>query len=188
MNFKSSSRRSLALIVAMLLASSAYADVCVWRDPERTMQHIFPDARDYKTVIVKLTPQHIAAIEKTLGAKLDPAETREFNFYDITGVVDKRAAKLGTVIALAGKGEYGAIEVVVGLDTANRIAGVYVQRAREKGRKALETDAFLKQFLGKKYDDDILGQLRPASPDTIAASRTVAAVVQKMLVFNNVLR
>lgn len=188
MNFKSSSRRSLALIAAVLLASSAYADVCVWRDPERTMQRLFPAARDYKSVIVKLTPQHIAAIEKTLGAKLDPAETREFNFYDITGVADERATKLGTVMALAGKGEYGAIEVVVGLDTANRIVGVYVQRAREKGRKALEADAFLQQFAGKTYGDDIVGTVRPASPDTPAASRTIAAVVQKMLLFHDVLR
>lgn len=188
MSFRDFSNRWVAFLAVALLAARAYADVCVWRDPERTMQRLFPDARDYKTVIVKLTPQHIAAIEKALGSRLDPTETREYNFYDITGVAGGRPATLGTVMALAGKGEYGAIEVVVGLDTQQRIVGVYVQRAREKGRKALESDAFLRQFVGKTAADDLRGQLRPASTETAAASRTIATVVHKMLIFHDVLR
>lgn len=188
MNFKDCFSRAATFAVSVLLAASAYADVCVWRDPERTMQRLFPNARDYKSVIVKLTPQHIAAIEKVLGSKLDPTESREYNFYDITGVTGGRPSRLGMVMALAGKGEYGAIEVVLGLDPGNRIVGVYVQRAREKGRKALESEAFLKQFAGKTFGDDIRGELRPASPDTVAASRTIATVVHKMLIFHDVLR
>ena len=179
-----------ALLVAFalsLLAANVRADVCVWRDPERTMQKIFPQARDYKTRTYKMTPERSAAIERALGAKLEDTERKEFDVYEITGAPD--AKKLGTVLALAGKGEYGAIEVVIGVGGSGKIAGVYIQRTRERISKALQSPEFLKQFAGKTKSDgfDIGKDIKPASAEAEAASRTVAFVVKKMLVFHDVL-
>lgn len=188
-------RRSFILISAisfslwLMTPGPVCADVCVWRDPERTMQRIFPQARDYKTITVKMTPDKIAAVEKAIGTKLDDSEKSEFNFYDLTGLVDGKPQKVGTIIALAGKGEYGAIEVVIGVDGGGKIIGAYIQRTRERVTSALKSLEFLSQFVGKTKDDGFEAgkDLKPASPEAEAASRVVAFVVKKMLVFYNVL-
>lgn len=62
--------RYRSLVVGLLLAlhlAPALADVCVWRDPERTMARLFPQARDYRTVTYKLTPAQVEQIGKRAG-------------------------------------------------------------------------------------------------------------------------
>lgn len=172
--------RWLIALGFLISALPARADVCVWRDPERTMQKIFPQARDYKTITVKMADK-IPAIEKQLGAKMDESEKGEFNYYDILG----GSGKLGTIMALAGKGEYGVIEVVIGLDANGKIVGAYIQRSRERGTKALESADFLSQFAGKTKNDGF-GGIKPA-PGAENASQVVTFVVKKMLVFHDVL-
>lgn len=176
-------------VLFALGAGALRADVCVWRDPERTMQRLFPAARDYKTRTEKMTPERIASIEQALGEKLEDTERKEFDLYEITGNADGKVTTLGTVLALAGKGEYGTIEVVVGVDYAGVIVGVYVQRTRERVAKALHAPEFLQQFAGKTKNDgfEIAKDIKPASPDALAASRVIAFVVKKMLVFHDVL-
>lgn len=186
----SASRFSYALMLLLaLFAPPAQADVCVWRDPERTMQNIFPEARDYKTITVKFARHKVSAIEKQLGSPIEEASQGEFNFYDIVGAVGGKPRKMGTIIALAGKGDYGVIEVVIGVDNAGKILGAYIQRSRERVTKALESPAFLEQFKGKTKASsfDVGNAIKPASADAEAASRTVAFVIRKMLVFYQVL-
>lgn len=178
------------LLAAALLAMPLLADVCVWRDPERTMQKIFPTARDYRTTTVKFTPENVGALEKELGSRIEePSQGGEFNFYDIIGAAGGKPQKMGTIIALAGKGEYGVIEVVIGVDNAGKILGAYIQRSRERVTKALEAPAFLDQFKGRTRADsfEVGSVLKPASADAVVASRTVALVIRKMLVFYHVL-
>jgi len=177
------------MLLLALFAAPARADVCVWRDPERTMQNIFPEARDYKTITVKFAPDKVSAIEKQLGAPIEEASQGEFNFYDIIGAAGGKPRKMGTIIALAGKGEYGVIEVVIGVDNAGKILGAYIQRSRERVTKVLESPAFLDQFKGKTKAGsfDVGSAIKPASADAEAASRTVAFVIRKMLVFYQVL-
>lgn len=177
----------LLLLGGLLLAAPAGADVCVWRDPERTMQKIFPQAHDYKTITVKMTPEKIAAIEKRLGSKLDDSEKAEFNFYDIMGA--GKGHKIGTIIALAGTGEYGAIEVVIGVDGKGKIVGAYIQRSRERTTKALRSPKFLGQFTGldKENGFEVGKDIKPASAGAEPSSKVVAFVVRKMLVFHDVL-
>lgn len=177
----------LLLLGGFLLASPASADVCVWRDPERTMQKIFPQAHDYKTVTVRMTPEKIAAIERAVGSKLDDSEKGEFNFYDIMG--GGKSHKIGTIIALAGNGEYGVIEVVIGVDGKGKIIGAYIQRSRERATKSLQSPRFLGQFNGKTKEDgfEFGKDIKPASADAEASSKVVAFIVKKMLVFHDVL-
>ena len=40
--------------------------LCVWRNPERTMTKNFPEAKDYSTINLKVTPQQCDSIEKSL--------------------------------------------------------------------------------------------------------------------------
>ena len=184
------SKLALWLLALIAVASPLRADVCVWRDPERTMQRLFPAATDYKTVTTKMTPERIAAIEQRLGVPLEASEKKEFDIYDITGSASGKASALGTVMALAGKGEYGTIEVVIGVDPAGRVVGAYIQRSRERVTAALQSPDFLGQFTGKTRSDrlEIGASLKPASPAAEAASRTVAFVIRKMLILHEVLR
>lgn len=164
-------------ILSFLPTLAALADVCVWRDPERTMTKLFPDAQDYLTVDRKLDAASIAAIEKILGEPLEETEKKEYSFYEI------RAGKrsLGLVMALAGTGEYGTIETVVGVNPDGSIRGVYLQRIRERLRDQLSSDDFLIQFKGKTFKDDFSIK---AVTGAETASREIARLVKKMLVFH----
>lgn len=180
------SRLFICLPAALcLVAVPARADVCVWRDPVRTMTKLFPEASDYRTVTRKVTPEAVATIEERVGKPLDPGEKVEFNYYEITG---RGGERLGTVLALAGKGDYGVIEVVVGLDTDEKIAGVYVQKMRERQADKLRHDAFLGQFRGKSKEDGlVLGTDIEPVAEAPTASREVALAIKKMLIFYDVL-
>lgn len=183
-SFTGSSRVRFRTVVAILLGvislQVAWADVCVWRDPERTMARLFPKAHDYRTEVHKLDASQIHRIEALIGEPLDAAEKHEFNIYVITA--DKRA--LGWVLALAGRGEYGTIETVIGLDTDHRILGVYLQRIRERARAKLQSEAFLGQFKGKSVNDPL--NVTPVA-EAPAASAEIARVVKRMLAFDSVL-
>ena len=173
-------KASWILLLGVLGLSTAWADVCVWRDPERTMVRLFPEARDYRTDVYKLDANKISRIEALFGEPLEPAEKHEFNIYVITA--DQRV--LGWVLALAGRGEYGAIETVIGLEPDHRIRGVYLQRIRERARQALQSDAFLSQFKGMNIGRPMT--IAPAT-EAPAASAEIARVVRKMLAFDAVL-
>lgn len=179
----------VGLVLVAFAPRPASADVCVWRDPERTMAKLFPDAADYRTVTKKIKTATARKIEKLAGVKLDESEKVEFNYYEITGKVAGKTQQLGTVLALAGAGEYGAIEVVIGVDLEDRIVGVYIQRMREKKSKKLRSNDFLGQFKGKSVSDPVtLGDdIQPVS-DAEAASRTITVAVKKMLAFYEVLK
>jgi len=161
-------------------AGSAWADVCVWRDPERTMAQLFPEARDYRTAIHKLTPAQATRVATLAGQPLTPDETQEFNIYEIT---DGKGV-IGKVLALAGPGEYGTIETVIGIGADDRIRGVYIQRIRERQRAAVQSDAFLGQFKGQSLTPEL-----KVTPPTDAGkpAQVVIALVRKMLAFDRVL-
>jgi len=175
--------RSSTVLLGLLMAvylSPALADVCVWRDPERTMARLFPDARDYRTVTYKLTPDQVARIGSLAGQPLTPDESHEYNIYEIT---DGNRV-IGKVLALAGEGEYGVIETVVGIGPGERIGGVYLQRIRERQRDAVQSDAFLRQFQGGSLEHELrvtppLGAEKPA--------QVIVQLVRKMLAYEQVL-
>lgn len=172
----------------MLAPMRAQGDVCVWRDPERTMAKLFPNASDYRTVTKRITPELARTIEERVGARLDDSERSEFNFYEITGHTGGRNERLGTVLALAGNGDYGAVEVVVGLGPDDRVTGAYIQRTRERHADKLRSDDFLRQFRGKSAKDSpaTWRDIRPIE-EALTASRSVVLAVHKMVVFHDVL-
>lgn len=120
--------------------------LCVWRNPERTMTRLFPDAKDYKTEIVKISHDMRRQIEKKLGFELLPGQRKTFQYFTL---LDGKSQTLGIVIAASQKGRFGAIEFVVGLDTLNTINGLYIQRSRERQRN-FKKRAFLDLFIGQK--------------------------------------
>lgn len=171
-----------SLLLAMPLR--AIADVCVWRDPERTMNKLFPEAQDYSTITIKLTPEHISKIEKRLGLPLDESEKHEFNFYELKSKQGGKVVTLGHAVALGGKGEYGVIEVVIGMDSSRKIRAAYIQRSSERAKKEIESLTFLSQFQGKSISDALeFGKDLKSPPTAAHAGNVVRITIKKMLAF-----
>lgn len=144
--------RYIVFFLLIISAASVFAQdvyLCVWRNPERTMTRIFPDAKDYLSVNEKISPRQLEAIEKKLGFGLLPGQRDVFPYYTMTGEDGNR---IGTIIAVTQKGQYGAIEFVFGLDTNMVIKDLYVQRARERDRQFKKRE-FLDLFVGQKAKD-----------------------------------
>lgn len=173
----------MALIFTVFAPSAVYADVCVWRDPERTMSRLFPGAKDYETIDRKISGERLKLIEKRLGKELDPGERENWIYYKIR---DSRGQTLGYVLTDAEKGEYGAIEIVVGITPDGRIVGVYIQRAREMD-KEFRSKEFLAQFAGKTNADPVQAGKDIKGGKTVPVER-VAYGVKKVLVMYDELK
>lgn len=177
LNLQNSFKTFIALIV-LFTSSIVFAEVCVWRNPERTMIKIFPKASDYKTITKGIGPDKKAAIEKRIEESISPDESKEWMYYEITG---KDGKSLGYISADAETGEYGVIEMVMGITPEGKVKSLYIQRAREKDRE-FQSKIFLDQFAGKTAKDSFDGKDVTAAKDSVAQQKVVLGV-RKMLIF-----
>lgn len=138
----------IAIIFSFIEVAYAQEDYkCIWRNPERTMVRIFPEAVDYKTITKKITSQNIKKIEDKAG-KLLAGQREKFQYYEL--IAEEKT--LGYILASTQKGEYGAIEFVFGIDKDNKIMTIYIQRSRERDREFKKRE-FLDQFIGKSLNE-----------------------------------
>lgn len=139
--------RCIAFTVLCASGTAACAQelyVCVWRNPERTMTRLFPDARDYRTVTVPIPPEALARIEKRMGAALLPGQREQYQYFEM---LDAKGKLIGHTQAMTQKGEFGAIEFVFGMDLQHRLTDIYIQRQRERNGN-FRDEAFLAKFKG----------------------------------------
>ena len=174
---------ALTTVVALstLIVGDALAALCVWRNPDTDIKEFF-ESGSYRTVLAKVGSKK-AAIEQVIGTKLDADET-ELKFWPVI----QNGKRVGTVSSHLGKGDYGAVEVVMAIvDPPNapaKIKAVRIQRDRERHREALRSSTFLNQFNGKTAQSTLqVGQdIQPAHPGAIKASKVAALSVKKLLV------
>jgi hypothetical protein len=172
----------LVALYGLLAVTPALASLCVWRSPDADIASIYGSG-SYRTVFQDIDGARRARIEKTLGFALDADET-QFKFFPVF----KGSKQVGTVMTHAGKGQFGAIEVVVAVTDTGAgavVKLVRIQRDREKAKAALRGAAFLDQFRGmNSHDDFTVGPdgLKPAMPDAVKSSQSVAQAVRKLLV------
>jgi hypothetical protein len=113
------------------------------------MKRLFPDAEGYLTVDVGISEEQRTEIESRLGFDLLPGQRDRFLHFTMT---DGDGAEIGTVIAASQKGQYGAVEFIVGLDAELVIRDLYIQRARERDSSFKERE-FLDLFVGRKLSE-----------------------------------
>jgi hypothetical protein len=177
-----SSRRLLyGSSLLLLLAGSAAASLCVWRQPDADISGIFGSG-SYKTVFADITDAQKLKIEKRLGFPLDADET-QFKYFPVY----KGKQRVGAVMTHAGKGQFGAIEVVVAVvegDSGPVIKEVRIQRDREKAKAALRGKEFLGQFKAKGLTDAFkVGEdIETAAQGADKASQAVATAARKLLI------
>lgn len=164
-------------LLLLFAPSVSHADVCVWRDPERTMSRLFPNANDYETIDRKISSEKLRLIENRLGRPLGTGERENWVYYRIRG---NNAETLGYVLTDAEKGEYGAIEIVMGITPDGKVIGVYIQRARERDRE-FKSKEFLDQFV-EKTKEDLIRIGKDIRAESSLPLEQVAFAVRKMLV------
>ena len=171
----------MAGVMMLLAAGEAMAALCVWRNPDADIKEFFGGGT-YRTLLVRVGAQK-AAIERAIGTSLDPDEN-ELRFWPVM----RGGRRVGTVATHLGRGDYGAIEVVMALEHPAggraRVKAVKIQRDRERFRAQLRSDTFLRQFVGKTAANPItVGRdIKPAHANAMQGSRIVALSVKKLLV------
>jgi len=153
----------------------------VWRQPDADIASIFGSG-SYKTVFADITDAQKQRVEERLGFTLDADET-QFKYFPVF----KGKERAGTVMTHVGKGQFGAIEVVVAVvkgDSGPVIRDVRIQRDREKAKAALRSQDFLGQFKGKGLTDTfIVGEdIETAVEGAEKTSQAVATAARKLLV------
>jgi hypothetical protein len=153
--------------------------ICPWRNPERDLQMLFPPATHFvlETCVVSW---FTAQIQKRLGRLMQPDE----NPLRIHHVM-LQGASIGSVLVTRVKGEHGAIEVVIGVETNNSIRAVLIQSQREPAEvaAAITSPAWLGSFAGRNAESPLrIGHDLPAVPEKARTSaEAIAAGVRAQL-------
>lgn len=167
------------LLISVLPIAAQDVYLCVWRNPERTMTRIFPDARDYKTINLRISEAQRKIIEEKIGYELLPGQQDQFQYFEMTG---EKGQIVGTIIAASQKGEFGAIEFVFGLDADMIIKDIYIQRARERDQ-SFKDRSFLDLFVGKSIQDTMsLDQLYTGDP-TSGTTAVIRGLAKELVAF-----
>lgn len=128
----------LAVLLVLMIASSAHAANCALRNPDRQIYEIFPKATAYRTIVSAVGEEQIALIKERYGLDLALTDRGKHTLY----VVMKNDVPIGFIHARAEVGERGSVELVWAIDLDLRILEFRVQRSREKHTQAIKSDAF----------------------------------------------
>lgn len=151
--------------------------VCVWRNPERTMTRLFPDAQDYKTKIVPITAEKLSVIEKRIGTEILAGQRKQYQYFEM---LNKNGEVIGYTMAVTQKGQFGAIELVFGLDKNHSLNGIYIQRSRERNNE-FKKPAFLEKLKGVNFKT-IQSFKDPLGDKSNAGSMAVVNGVRKEMI------
>lgn len=156
------------------------APMCPWREPEADLRRFFPVATGYDTEVLVLS-----GVRGELAQRLGRQPTAEENalyVYPVHG----STGNLGTVLVRRVKGESGAIEVVLAVDTGGRVVGVRLQRYREPEVVAavLKAPTWLRGFHGKTAESDwgLGGGIAPVPKVALPSALAVVDGVRSMLI------
>lgn len=128
----------------------------------------------------------LGALRLEILKRLGPGATLRESALDAHRVQRANGTPAGTVLVRRAPGEYGAIELVVGVDPVGRVAGVRVQREREPPpvAAALTSPRWLGALRGKTAGDPWrIGNDVPAVPPAARPSAdALAGTVRALLI------
>jgi Na+-translocating ferredoxin:NAD+ oxidoreductase RnfG subunit len=148
------------------------------------MTRLFPAARDYRTVSVAISPEKLAQVEKRVGTAILPGQREQFQYFDM---LDSEGKIIGYTQAMTQKGEFGAIELVFGMDLEHRVTGLYIQRSRERDRTFRE-ESFLQRFTGIGIGEADALTDPSAEKGTIATRAVTLGIKKALILFDELVR
>jgi hypothetical protein len=121
------------------------APLCPWREPQSDLKQFFPSATRYET-----ETRILSGLRVELAERLGRTPTGEENALHVYRIYQDNLA-LGAVLTRRVKGAYGAIELVLAVDPAERVRGLRLQRLREPDSvaAALQNPDWLHSFAGR---------------------------------------
>jgi hypothetical protein len=155
------------------------APLCPWRAPETDLPAFFPAATAHTAETRILSGQRVE-LAKRLGRPPQPEENALSRHRIFAGT-----NTIGFVLTRRAKGENGAIEVAVAVNSGGEIERVSLQRLREPEpvAKILRDQAWLSLFRGRTdsrgWESDDLCQL---PEEARASARAVREAVRSVLV------
>ncbi len=152
--------------------------VCPWREPERDLRTLFPDAKEYVTE-TRILSQFMGTIQKRLRRPM----TVDENPLRIYRATDGTRA-LGAVLVKRVKGEHGGIELVTGIDPQGRVCGVLIQSQREPASVAQVITNWLPHFVGKTAESALQpgDDLPDVAPDARTTANAIAEGIRRGLI------
>jgi len=112
-----------------------------------TVKSAFPDANSFTKQHKDLTDAQIASIEKDTGAKVSDKDHHSYLAFSTTGGTRKQIGA-ATVIKADGKDYVIVYE--------NKDGSPVIKEVHDGGGGTMASPLFLKQFVGKGHDDDLL--------------------------------
>ena len=156
------------------------APLCPWREPQRDLAALFPEATGYTKetrILSGVRPQ----LQKQLG-RVPSADENALHIYR----VKSPTGCLGSVLVRRVKGEHGGIEIVTAVDPAGTVTGVRVQSQREPEATAaaITSQQWLGAFAGKAANSPLtIGHDLPeVGPEPRASAQAIADGVRSQLV------
>ncbi len=123
--------------------SGESSPICPWREPERDLKVLFPNATHYVTE-TRILSGLMVPIQKRLkrAMTVDENPLRVYRAMNTTGA-------LGSVLVKRVKGEDGGIEIVMGVDAQGSVRRVLMQSQREPEAITAAMTNWLEHFTGK---------------------------------------
>ncbi len=131
------------------MPKNSEAALCAFRNPDRDVYVLFPEATGYRSVIKALDSEGKKKIEEFLGQSLDYDEGGEHTLY----LILKGEEIIGIIHPHAERGRYGIVEMIWAITLDGKIIDFTIQRSRERGTKKLKSEEFRSQFRGKSLND-----------------------------------
>lgn len=153
---------------------------CPWRDPEGDLRTFFPGATRHQRVTKVLSDQRLL-LQEQLG---HPADSQDLSF--AAEQVFREDELLGMLVTRRVKGEHGAIEFVLAIDSSQKVRALRFQRLREPKpvADALQDPAWLSRFAGRTSSStwQMGSDIPNLPPDARRSAEAVLAGVRSSLV------
>jgi hypothetical protein len=145
--------------------------LCPWREPASDLKLFFLNATRYE-----VETRILSGLRVELASCLGRGPTGDENALHIWHVYQENAL-VGSVLTRRVKGEHGAIELVLAVDSQERVRGIRLQRLREPEpiARALQNSDWLRSFEGKRADN--MWKLGEDVPDVPSGARASASAV-----------
>ena len=159
-------------------AAGENVPICPWREPERDLVALFPGATGYSTE-TRILSAFMTPIQKRIGRPM----TIDENPLRIHRV-NNGTQTSGAILVKRVKGEYGGVELVIGITPQRQVAGVRIQSQREPDSIVQAITGWLPALRGNTADSALQpGQdLSNVAPDARATARAIAEGVRSTLI------
>ncbi|MFO1511809.1 MAG: hypothetical protein U1F83_02680 [Verrucomicrobiota bacterium] len=157
---------------------AAAAPMCPWREPERDLKQFFPEATHHRIETRILSGQRLE-LEERLG-RTPTGDENALYLYPVY----RAQTQLGVVLARRVKGEFGAIELVLAVETNQQVAGLRLQRLREPetSAAALQDPQWLGSFVGKRADSSWQPEIAGLPPEARTSAEAITEGVRSLLI------